>query len=264
LTFSARAPFDVTLTTNPDEFATVPIAYNWTGVSGSCRWGGSGSDGELRLRLRAIRAGRPLVEITGAVPSRAEACGEIPSNVVFDLYAENHDGQGPIAPDVFWATAGGSIRGQGTGTLSLECGGCGAPPSATYDVRALWGRNINFTPRTPRAGRLVRLTENVVLLEKSSRDTVWTEVNSANVTAKCDVYYARSRRDVRNTTVRGRWRTPHQIRGPGGDGEVICGPWRIPESARGSWLGVTPRMTYRGKTVTPVRGRGFIRVKLLR
>jgi hypothetical protein len=96
---------------------------------------------------------------------------------------------------------------------------------------------------------------NIILLEKSSRDTAWSQVKSPNVRVKCAVYYERSRRDVRKTTVRGRWRAK---------GDVICGPWRIPKSARGSQMGVTPLVTYRGKTVTPVRGRGYALVRLSR
>jgi hypothetical protein len=257
LTFSSRAQFDVTLTTNPDEFATVPMAYDWTGVSGSCRWAGTGSNGELRLRLVAIRAGRPLMELSGSPPFPDGACnGEHASPPVFSLYTGDDDERDGIAPKVYWGTAAGSVEGRGTGTLSLQCAGCGAPAGGAHRVRALWGRRIEFTPSEPRTGRLVRMTlENVLLLEKSSRDTAWSQVKSPNVRVKCDVYYQRSRRDIRKTTVRGRWRM---------QGEVICGPWRIPKSARGSQMGVTPLVTYRGKTVTPVRGRGYVLVRLVR
>jgi hypothetical protein len=259
LTFSSRAQFDVTLTTNPDEFATVPMAYDWTGVRGSCRWGGTGSNGELRMRLIAIRTGRPLVEFSGSTAYPEEACNEHPSSVSFSLYTGDDDERDGITPQVYWANAAGSIEGRGTGTLSLQCAGCGAPPGGGYQLRALWGRRIAFTPTEPRTGRLVRMAlENVLLLEKSSRDTAWSQVKGSNVRVKCDVYYTRSRRDVRKTRVRGRWRTR------GDAGEITCGPWRIPKSARGSQMGVTPLVTYRGKTVTPVRGRGFVLVTLVR
>jgi hypothetical protein len=259
LTFSSRAQFDVTLTTNPDHVATVPMAYDWTGVSGSCRWGGTGSNGELRLRLTAIRAGRALVAVFGSTP-RPEGCnGDHPTGVQFSLYTSEDDERDGITPEVRWVTATGNIEGRGTGTLSLECAGCGAPPGGAYQVRALWGRRIDFSPREPRTGRPVRMTlENVLLLEKGSRDTAWSQVKSSNVRVKCDVYYARSRRNVRKTRVRGRWRTR------GGVAEVTCGPWRIPKSARGTEMGVTPLVTYRGKTVTPVRGRGYVLVRLSR
>lgn len=254
LTFSSRAQFDVTLTTNPDDVATVAMAYEWTGVRGSCRWGGTGSNGELRMRLRAIRSGRALVEFSGSTPYPEAACDETPSTVSFSIYTGNDDERDGIAPELFWATAEGSVQGRGTGTLSLQCAGCGAPAEGAYQVRALWGRSVGFRPSEPRAGRLVRMTERVLLFEKSSTDTAWTQVRSANVRVKCDVYYTRSGRGVSKTTVRGRWRS---------EGAVTCGPWRIPKSAGGSWMGITPLVTYRGKTVTPVRGRGFVRVRLL-
>ena len=255
LTFSGRAQFDVTLTTNEDEFATVPMAYDWTGISGSCRWGGTGSNGELRLRLRGIRSGRPLVEFSGSTPYPEEACNQHPSSVSFYLYTGDDDERDGIEPKFNWAASDGSIEGQGTGTLSLECAGCGAPAGGAYRVRALWGGS-EFTPREPRTGRLVRMTQNVLLLEKGRRDTAWSEVDRANVKVKCDVYYTRSKRNVRKATVRGRLHT----RGGG----VICGPWRIPKSARGSLMSVAPLLTYRGKTVTPAGGRGSVLVRLPR
>jgi hypothetical protein len=259
LTFSGRAQFDVTLTTNPDDFATVPLTYDWVGIRGPCRWGGSGSDGELRVRLIAIRSGRPLVELSGATAYPSEPCNnEYTSRVSFQFYTGDHDGGSAIAPQVFWSTADGSLDGRGTGTLSVQCAGCGSPPGATFKLKAIWGRRIDFRPKEPRAGRPVRVTQNVLLLEKSSTDTAWALVKSPKVTVRCDVYYSRSSRDVRKSTVRGRWRTPGQT---GVDGEMTCGPWRVPKSARGSWLGVTPRLTYRGKTVLSMRGgRGFLRV----
>jgi hypothetical protein len=259
LTFSSRAQFEVSLTTNPDEFATVPMAYDWTGVSGSCSWGGTGSNGELRLRLIAIRAGRPLVEFSGSPPYPEGCNGEYASPPSLSLYTGDDDERDGIEPRVYWGSGAASVEGRGTGTLSLECVGCGAPPGGAYQLRALWGRRIELTPREPRTGRPVRMTlENVLLLEKGSRDTAWSQVKSSNVMVKCDVYYTRSRRDVRKTRVRGRWRTR------GGAGEVTCGPWRIPKSARGSQMGVTPVVTYRGKSVTPVRGRGYVLVTLSR
>ncbi len=259
LTFSSRAQFDVTLTTSPDDVATAPMVYDWTGVSGSCRWGGTGSDGQVRLRLTAIRTGRPLVEVFGSTPYPEGCNGDHPTPVIFSLYTSEDDERDGITPEVRWVTATGSVEGRGAGTFLLQCAGCGAPPGGAYRVRALWGRRIDFSPKEPRTGRLVRMAiENVLLLEKSSTDTTWSQVKSSNVSVKCDVYYTRSRRDVRKTRVRGRWR----IRG--GAGEVTCGPWRIPTSARGSQMGVTPLVTYRGKTVTPVRGRGYVLVRLLR
>ena len=242
LTFTAHATFDVTLTTNQENVEVDPMTYTWTGTSGSCHWGGSGSDGELRLQLHGLTAGRPIIDITGSTPY-AE-CNRDHSSPSF--YLHSIDKAGVIAPQVNWATAGGSLEGKGTGTLSFECVGCTAPPGARYDVRVMHGRRIDFSPREPRAGQLVRMSENVVVLEKSSTDTFWTVVN-ANVTAKCKIYL-RSGRSLRTTLVSGRWRTPAETRG---DGVVACAPWRIPRSARpGSLLGFSPVVTYRGKTIT--------------
>ena len=153
---------------------------------------------------------------------------------------------GVIAPEVSWD----SLQGRGTGTLSFKCTGCAAPPGARYDVRAMWGRRIEFRPREPRAGQLVQMSENVVVLERPTTDSHWTEVISPNVTAKCKVYL-RFGRNLRTTLVSGRWRTPAET---GGDGVVACAPWRIPSKARpGSWLGFTPVVTYRSKTLTTKR-----------
>jgi hypothetical protein len=243
LTFTARATFDVTLTTDQEDVAVVPMAYTWTGTSGSCRWGGSGSDGELRLRLYGLVAGRPSIEIGGSTPyAECNRDHSFPS-----FYLPSVDKAGVIAPQVNWATgAGGSLEGKGTGTLSFECVGCTAPPGARYDVRVMHGRRIEFSPREPRAGQLVRMSENVVVLEKSSTDTFWTVVKN-NVSAKCKIYL-RSGRNLRTALVSGRWRTPAETRG---DGVVACAPWRIPRNARpGSLLGFSPIVTYRGKTIT--------------
>jgi hypothetical protein len=249
LMLTARATFDVTLTTDPEKFAVVPMTYSWTGTSGSCRWGGSGSDGELRLRLRGLVAERPVMEINGTTPS-AE-CNREHNSPEFAIFSRDNGGgviaPGVIVPRVYWPTAGGSLEGLGTGTLSYQCVGCTARPSARYDVRAMYGRRIEFKPREPRAGQLVQMSANVVVLEKSSRDTFWTVVKNANVTAKCKIYL-RSGRNVRTTLVSARWRTPAETRG---DGVVACAPWRLPKNVQpGSKLGFTPVVTYRGKTLT--------------
>jgi hypothetical protein len=262
LTLTARAEFDVRLTTNPDDVATVPMTYHWSGTSGSCTWGGSGADGEVTLQLQGVRTGRPLVEYGGSTPYPGMCNLESPSQAFFHGYDETGNG-GAITPDISWATAGGSIRGRGSGKLVVNCSGCGAAPGAKYVVRAMWGRGIDFKPREPRPGGQVRMTENVVLLEKRGMDTVWTIVERGRATVRCDVYYSRSKRDVRKTRIPGRWRAPAQLRGSGrSDGELTCGPWRIPADARGSWMGVTPLVTYRGKTLAPVRGGGFVKVWL--
>jgi hypothetical protein len=258
-TYTARAEFNVELTTNPDHFADVPLSYDWTGVDGSCRWAGRGADGQLRLRLRGIRQGRPLVEFSGSAPGPGPCDNLHPSAPNFSLYTGDDDERDGIAPEVSWGAFGETVSGKGTGTLSLQCSGCAAPPGSSYQVRALWFLGSRWKPRDPRPGQLVRMTVGVALLERSSTDTAWTPVSSRNVTAKCDVYYSRSRRAVTKATVRGSWRTPATHAG-----EVTCGPWRIPRSAAGTWMGVTPSLTYRGKTVTPVRGRGFFQKKLRR
>jgi hypothetical protein len=245
LTFTAHATFDVTLTTDREHLEVVPLTYDWTGTSGSCRWSGSGSDGELTLQLDTLVAGRPGLSINGKTPS-AE-CNRYHTGPIFGLV--NVKETGVIAPQVYWGAPEGSLEGRGTATLSYECVGCATPPGARYDVRAMHGRRIEFKPREPRAGQLVSMSENVVVLEKSSTDTHWTVVRS-NVTAKCRIYL-RSGRKLRTTLVPGRWRTPAET---GGDGVVACAPWRIPRSTRpGSLLGFTPIVTYRGQTLTTTR-----------
>jgi len=243
LTFTGSATFNVTLTTDPNKGpVVVPMTYDWTGTSGSCRWGGSGSDGELGLTLVSLAAGRPSISFNGQTPY-AE-CNREHDYALF--YLDRVTEAGVIAPQMTWR----GLKGPGTGKLSYECVGCATPPGARYDVRAMSGRKIEFRPREPRAGQLVWMSENVVVLEKSSTDSVWTQVRSSNVTAKCKIYL-RSGRSARTTTVSGRWRTPAETRG---DGVAACAPWRIPRSARpGNLLGFMPIVTYRGKTVTTNR-----------
>ena len=245
LTFTGRATFDVTLTTHPEKFAVVPMTYDWTGTSGSCSWGGSGSDGELRLRLQALAGGRLNLSINGTTPDTE--CNRDHRGMLFYLASILVEpGVTAIAPEVNWDY----LVSRGTGTLSFKCTGCAAPAGARYDVRAMWGRRIEFKPREPRAGQLVRMSENVVVLERPTTDSHWTEVKSPNVKAKCKIYLG-SGRNQRTTFVPGHWRTPSETRG---DGVVACAPWRIPSNARpGSWLGFSPVVTYRGKTLTTKR-----------
>jgi hypothetical protein len=104
------------------------------------------------------------------------------------------------------------------------------------------------------------MREPVILLEKHSGDAFWSVVRSRNATARCDVYYQRAGKRTRKVVVRGSWRAPT---GEDSEGAVNC-RWRIPRSARGGTLGVTPYLNYRGKTLTPLRGppRGLFRRRL--
>jgi len=244
LSFTGRATFDVTLTTGPEKTAVVPMTYDWTGTSGSCSWGGSGSDGRLTLRLQGLAGGRLNMWISGTTPD-AE-CNRDHRGMLFYLASIFEPGVTAIAPEVSWD----SLQSRGTGTLSFKCTGCAPPAGARYDVRAMWGRRIDFEPRDPRAGELLRMSENVVVLERPSTDSHWTEVHSRSVAAKCKIYL-RSGRNIRTTFVSGRWRTPTET---GGDGVVECAPWRIPSNARpGSLVGFTPVVSYRSKTLTTNR-----------
>lgn len=242
LTYSGRAQFDVTLSS--DELATVPLTNEWTATWGSCLWERQTSDGEMRITLHGLRSGHPVLEISGTAAPATVACNNTTVSAAPGWHLVDNDGGGPIVPEFGWADYGSD---PGTGTLSLACADC--QPAGSYRVRAVWHRSVNFSPPRPRPGQVIRMSEGVVLLEKSSVDTFWSPVTSANVRVKCAMRYTPSTGRAKWVIGRGFWRTPGQ-RGGESEGQVKCGPWRIPKSARRPYVFVKPKVTYRGKTLS--------------
>lgn len=240
----ANVPIDVTVSDGNQ--VTIPLRNDWTGTNGSCRWDRLGSVGELTISYDGISAGRPAVGITGAGGRATTDCEGMAwtAEPTWSLYPQ---GNGTVDPEFSWF----DIRGvRGTGRYSLSCTSCGGS-STGLRIRAMWRISVEFTPDEPVAGRPVRMREGVILLAKRGTDTSWTVIRSAKVTARCDVYYERPGKRTRKVIVRGSWRAPT---GQDSEGAVLC-RWRIPKSARGGKLGVTPYLKYRGKTLTPLRGR---------
>lgn len=245
LVYTASAQIDVAVALGQQ--VSIPLRNDWTGTRGSCRWDRPGSIGELTIAYDGLSdGGRPAVGISGAGGSASVECEGMTwtSEPTWALYPQ---GNGAVEPEFSWFDIS-SLRG--TGRFSLACANCGGSPTG-HRVRAHWRISVEFTPVEPVAGRPVRMREPVILLEKRGTDPFWSVVRSRNVTVRCDVYYQRPGTRTKKVVVRGSWRAPTK---DDSEGSVNC-RWRIPRNARGSTLGVTPYLTYRGKTLTPLRGR---------
>lgn len=244
LSYSASTQIDVTVDLGKQ--VSIPLPDSWTGTRGSCRWDGPSSVGELAIAYDGMSGGRPSVGITGTGGRATTECEGMPW-LAEPTWSLNPQANGAVEPEFTFFDIQSA---RGTGTYSLSCKSCGGS-SKGYRVKAVWRISVEFTPDEPVAGRPVRMREGVILLDKRGTDPFWSVVRSRNVTARCDVYYQRPGKRQRKVKVRGSWRPPTAEES---EGDVTC-RWRIPRSARRSVLGVTPYLTYRGKTRTPLRGR---------